>query len=172
MPFGFVLTHQLEPLKVCLPSIVNEFLRQAKDAKLFNAFKESVLNDAIESDLSRTFGGIGRLDMFFPFDPYLLKESDRYMRPNFEFWYMVKTTYIDDKEDYDDELEDLDNPGMDDGSSDDDNPEVNNDPDDLDIPMDKMSITPCDSYFHQFAKESHAGPSMPAKIRPSVSPPS
>jgi hypothetical protein len=60
-----------------LPSIVNEFLRQAKDAKLFNAFKESVLNDAIESDLSRTFGGIGRLDMFFPFDPYLLKESDR-----------------------------------------------------------------------------------------------
>ncbi|XP_047090825.1 RNA polymerase I-specific transcription initiation factor RRN3-like [Lolium rigidum] len=172
MPFGFLLTHPLEPLKVCLPSIVNEFLRQAKDADLFNAFKDSALNDAIESDLSRTFGGIGRLDMFFPFDPYLLKESDRYMRPNFEFWYMVKTTYIDDKEDYDDELEDLDNPGMDDGSSDDDNPEVNNDPDDLDIPMDKMSITPCDSYFHQFAKESHAGPSMPAKIRPSVSPPS
>jgi RNA polymerase I-specific transcription initiation factor RRN3 len=60
-----------------LPSIVNEFLRQAKDAELFNA-KNSAMNDAIESDLSRTFGGIARLDMFFPFDPYLLKESDRF----------------------------------------------------------------------------------------------
>ena len=63
---------------MCLPSIVNEFLRQAKDARLYTAFMDSALDDAIESDLSRTFGGIGRLDMFFPFDPYLLKESDRF----------------------------------------------------------------------------------------------
>ena len=61
-----------------MPSIVNEFLRQAKDAGLFTAFMDSALDDAIESDLSRTFGGIGRLDMFFPFDPYLLKKSDRF----------------------------------------------------------------------------------------------
>lgn len=63
---------------MCLPSIVNEFLRQAKAARLFNASVDSAFEDALEFDLSRTFGGINRLDMFFPFDPYLLKESDRF----------------------------------------------------------------------------------------------
>ena len=61
-----------------MPSIVNEFLRQAKDAGLVAAFVDPAAEDAIESDLSRTFGGINRLDTFFPFDPYLLKESDRF----------------------------------------------------------------------------------------------
>jgi RNA polymerase I-specific transcription initiation factor RRN3 len=62
-----------------LPSIVNEFLRQAKAAKLFNSSSDSVFEDAVESDLSKAFGGINRLDMFFPFDPYLLKESERFV---------------------------------------------------------------------------------------------
>lgn len=60
-----------------MPSIVDEFLRQAKAARLFNASVHSEFEDALESDLSKTFGGMNRLDMFFPFDPYLLKESDR-----------------------------------------------------------------------------------------------
>jgi len=172
MPFGFLLTHPLEPLKVCLPSIVNEFLRQAKDASLFTANMDSALDDAIESDLSRTFGAIGRLDMFFPFDPYLLKESDRYMRPNFEFWSMVRTTYSDDNEDDDDEeLEDLDAPGMNVGSLDDHvEIDINND-EDLDYSMNKMSITPYRSFFHPVATDSDDVLSMPARIRPSVSPP-
>ncbi|CAM0909564.1 unnamed protein product [Alopecurus aequalis] len=170
MPFGFILTHPLDPLKVCLPSIVNEFLRQAKEAKLFTAFMDSELDDAIESDLSRTFGGIGRLDMFFPFDPYLLKESDRYMRPNFEFWSMVKTTYSSDNDD-DDELEDLDAPGMNVGSLDDHIEIDMNDDDDLGLSMNKMSITPYRSFLHPLATDSDAGLSMPARIRPSVSPP-
>ena len=64
---------------MCLPSIVNEFLRQAKAARLFNSSSDSMFEDAVESDLSKAFGGIHRLDMFFPFDPYLLKESDRFV---------------------------------------------------------------------------------------------
>jgi len=174
MPFGFILTHPLEPLKECLPSIVNEFLRQAKDAGLFTAFMDSALDDAIESDLSRTFGGIGRLDMFFPFDPYLLKESDRYMRPNFEFWSMVKTTYSDDNEDDDDdELEDLDAPGMNVGSLDDHvEIDMNSDDEGLEYSMNKMSITPYNrSFHHPLAMDNDGGLSMPARIRPSVSPP-
>jgi RNA polymerase I-specific transcription initiation factor RRN3 len=173
MPFGFILTHPLKPLKVCLPSIVNEFLRQAKDARLFNAFVDSAFEDAIESDLSRSFGGINRLDMFFPFDPYLLKESDRYMRPNFEFWSMVKTTYSNDNgDDDDDELEDLDAPEMNVGSLD-DHVEIDiNSDDDLEYSLNKMSITPHRSFYHPMATNSDAGLSMPARIRPSVSPPS
>lgn len=68
-----------------MPSIVNEFLRQAKDAGLVASFFDSAAEDAIESDLSRSFGGIERLDMFFPFDPYLLKESDRFEESIFTF---------------------------------------------------------------------------------------
>lgn len=61
-----------------MPSIVNEFLRQARAASLFHASVNSTHEDAVESDLSKAFGGLNRLDMFFPFDPYLLKESDRF----------------------------------------------------------------------------------------------
>ncbi|XBI12405.1 hypothetical protein VPH35_139284 [Triticum aestivum] len=173
MPFGFLFRHRLEPLKVCLPSIVNEFLRQAKDAGLVAAFVDPAAEDAIESDLSRTFGGINRLDMFFPFDPYLLKESDRYIRPNFEFWSMVKTTYSDDTDDDDDELEDLDAPEMNVGSLDDHvEIDINSDDDDLEYSMNKMSITPHHSFLHQMAMDSDGGLSMPARIRPSTSPPS
>ncbi|EMS63005.1 hypothetical protein TRIUR3_02342 [Triticum urartu] len=171
MPFGFLFRHRLEPLKVCLPSIVNEFLRQAKVAGLVAAFVDPAAEDAIESDLSRTFGGINRLDMFFPFDPYLLKESDRYIRPNFEFWSMVKTTYSDDTDDDDDELEDLDAPEMNVGSLDDHvEIDINSDDDDLEYSMNKMSITPHHSFLHQMAMDSDGGLSMPARIRPSTSP--
>ncbi|KAG2613842.1 hypothetical protein PVAP13_4KG392600 [Panicum virgatum] len=79
MPIESILMDRLEPLKVCLPSIVNEFLRQARAARLFNAPVDLPLEDIVESDLSKAFGGANRLDMFFPFDPYLLRESDRFV---------------------------------------------------------------------------------------------
>ncbi|KAL6603199.1 hypothetical protein ACP70R_043560 [Stipagrostis hirtigluma subsp. patula] len=174
MSFGFILHHpQMEPLKVCLPAIVNEFLRQAKAAGLFNASRNQAVEDIIESDLSRAFGGHNRLDMFFPFDPYLLKESDRYIRPNFEFWSMVKTSYSNhNSDDDDDELGDIDAPEMNVGSLE-DHVEIDfNSDDDLEYSMNKMSITPHRSFHHPMAMHNNSGPSMPARIRPSVSPPS
>lgn len=66
---------------MCLPTVVEEFLRQAKAAQLFMSSSETfVFNDLLESDdLSRSFGGMDRLDMFFPFDPCLLKKSERFV---------------------------------------------------------------------------------------------
>lgn len=60
-----------------MPSVVEEFLRQAKAARLFMTSESFVFNDLLESDLSKAFGGTDRLDMFFPFDPCLLKKSQR-----------------------------------------------------------------------------------------------
>ena len=100
------------------------------------------------------------------------------MRPNFEFWSMVKTTYSDDNEDDDDdELEDLDAPEMNVGSLDDHlEIDMNSDDEGLEYSMNKMSITPYRSFLHPLATplptDSDAGRSMPARIRPSVSPPS
>ncbi|KAJ3700966.1 hypothetical protein LUZ61_004671 [Rhynchospora tenuis] len=93
LPLGYILFNALDPLKVCLPSIVQEFLRQAKAAHLFHASVSYINENAIDSELSRSFGGTERLDIFFPFDPYLLNESDRFIRPNFVYWSMVNTTY-------------------------------------------------------------------------------
>ncbi|KAH7519801.1 hypothetical protein FEM48_Zijuj08G0075700 [Ziziphus jujuba var. spinosa] len=73
-----ILTHQLSPLKVCLPTVVMEFLRQAKAASLFTISENFDFDDYLESELSRAFGGMERLDMFFPFDPCLLKRSDSF----------------------------------------------------------------------------------------------
>jgi RNA polymerase I-specific transcription initiation factor RRN3 len=80
----------------------------------------------------------------------------RYIRPNFEFWSLVKTTYSNNSDD-DDELGDIDAPGM--------------NVDSLDDHV-EMSITPHRSFYHPMAMSSDSGISMPARIRPSVSPPS
>ncbi|KAF8409883.1 hypothetical protein HHK36_002401 [Tetracentron sinense] len=77
MPLELILRDPLDPLKVCLPSIVEEFLRQAKAARLFTVSETFFFNNLLESDFSKAFGGMERLDMFFPFDPCLLKKCDR-----------------------------------------------------------------------------------------------
>ncbi|WVZ21138.1 hypothetical protein V8G54_008460 [Vigna mungo] len=153
--------------EVCLPTVVVEFLRQAKAAKLFMVSESFVFNDMLESDLSKAFGGMDRLDMFFPFDPCLLKKSESYIRPHFVRWYKVRTTYDDD----DDNVSEVSESGSE--VTDDDFVDTNTkdmiDDDmmvtveDLDFNPDlnKMSITPKNSLKHL---------RMPARIRPSTSP--
>jgi RNA polymerase I-specific transcription initiation factor RRN3 len=85
---------------------------------------------------------------------------------------MVKTTYSDDNEHDNNELEDLDAPGS---SNDHVEIDINNeDEDDLDVPMNNMSISPSPhrSFLNPLGRESDVGLSMPPRIRPSVSPPS
>jgi RNA polymerase I-specific transcription initiation factor RRN3 len=83
---------------------------------------------------------------------------------------LVQTTYSNNSDD-DEELGDLDAPGMNVDSLD-DHIEIDfKDDDDIEYSMNKMSITPHRS-FHPMAMSSGSGLSMPARIRPSVSPPS
>ncbi|KAH7576296.1 hypothetical protein JRO89_XS01G0029200 [Xanthoceras sorbifolium] len=70
--------------QVCLPSVASEFLRQSKAVRLFTVSRTFIFNDLLESELSRAFGGIERLNMFFPFDPCLLKKCDRFTFTSFE----------------------------------------------------------------------------------------
>ncbi|KAG8364112.1 hypothetical protein BUALT_Bualt19G0092800 [Buddleja alternifolia] len=172
-----ILGHSLKPLQVCLPSIVDEFMRLAKANHVFST-PPSFSNDCpLESEHSRAFGGTERLDMFFPFDPCLLRKCDRFIRPNYVYWSMVRSTYDDD----DDEEEE--------GSSDEDDAEVNIengmsiphdgsgrsydegnfDVDEFNYSLDKMSITPRDS-SHKFGGRIQRHMQMPSRIRPSMSP--
>ncbi|XP_027074905.2 uncharacterized protein [Coffea arabica] len=179
-----ILRHPLNPLKVCLPSIVEEFLRVAKSSHLFNVPQNFVSDGLLESELSMTFGGLERLDMFFPFDPCLLKKSDRFIRPNFVYWSMVRSTYEEEDDDDDDDDDE-------EGNSDEDVAEVSNasnrvrmvddvgrsiDEEDSDIDEDfeyslnRMSITPKNPTAFWLGGKLRDSVQMPSRIRPSTSP--
>ncbi|XP_071692841.1 RNA polymerase I-specific transcription initiation factor rrn3-like isoform X2 [Rutidosis leptorrhynchoides] len=171
MPLEQIFKHGLNPLEVCLPSIVEEFLHQAKVACLFRVSGTFAFHDLLESDLSRAFGGFERLDMFFPFDPYLLKKSDSYIRPNFMYWKMVRNSSYDeeDDDDYEEGVSD----------EDEDNHHVvsngsgpmkfeDDDDDELDMKLNEMSITPRDSFM--YGNDKRKKMQMPSRIRPSTSP--
>jgi len=86
LPLQELVEHHLKPLSVCLPSVVDEFVKQASIAQLVDCREWSYTREAPAG----SFGGEGRLDMFFPFDPYLLRQSDRFIRPHFIQWSMVE----------------------------------------------------------------------------------
>ncbi|XP_065855971.1 uncharacterized protein [Euphorbia lathyris] len=174
MPIESILKHDLGALKVCLPSIVEEFLKQAKAAHLFTTSETFIYEDLLESEFSRSFGGLERLDMFFPFDPCLLQKSDRsFIRPNYLYWKNVKPTYGSDEEDSSDEDipedfvgtngQNIIGQGMLVSSID----EHHVDMDEFDYAMDKMSITP---KKRGFGFGFGLGTQMPSKLRPSTSP--
>ncbi|XP_010272854.1 PREDICTED: RNA polymerase I-specific transcription initiation factor RRN3-like [Nelumbo nucifera] len=174
MPLEPIFRHQLDPLKVCLPSIVEEFLRQAKAAHLFTVSETFLFNNLLESDLSKAFGGMERLDMFFPFDPCLLKKCDRFIRPSFVYWSMVKTTY-DEGEDCSSE-EDINEYFDGNGKSYMDGgitrslDEHDLDLDEFECQLNKMSITPRNSLKNGLINKLENYMRMPARIRPSTSP--
>ncbi|ESQ33802.1 hypothetical protein EUTSA_v10007103mg [Eutrema salsugineum] len=160
LPLESILSHKLNPLMVCLPSVVSEFLKQAKAGGLFIVSEAFIFDGLLESELSRAFGGHERLDTFFPFDPCLLKNSNSYISRNFNYWSMVKPTYEEDDED---ELCAEVIVNGDEDSEDDC-------ADDVDVDtemMNKMSITT----KHSFMLETEELLEMPSRIRPSTSPP-
>eukprot|EP01018_Ginkgo_biloba_P032309 Gb_32274 [translate_table: standard] len=188
LPLKQIVEHMLNPVKVCLPSVVEEFLRQVKALHLFDVSEFMGSNNLLETEESKAFGGVERLDMFFPFDPYLLKQSDRFVRPNFTFWSMVQTPVEEDVEDnmidesggpWDEDFyrndctEDFSagnevNCGSNGGL-----PESQSDHDDFDAfeySMNKMSITPRRTAFLMTTMDMSSMPpkvcNMPARLLP------
>lgn len=174
LPLRQILKNPLEPLKVCLPSIVEEFVRQAKSAHLLDSSGSPVFHDVLESEFSIAFGGKDRLDMFFPFDPCLLRKSDSFIRPNFVYWSMVKKAYEDDADGSTDDEIDVFYPDMNRAESRDidikEGFEEDDYLDDFNDSLNKMSITPKDSVLKKFASERRSLMQMPSKLRPSMSP--
>uniref|UniRef100_A0A803KNH7 Uncharacterized protein n=1 Tax=Chenopodium quinoa TaxID=63459 RepID=A0A803KNH7_CHEQI len=159
--------------QVCLPSIVEEFLQQAKSANLLHKSGTPVFHDMLESELSKAFGGIERLDMFFPFDPCLLRKSDSSIRPNFVYWSMVRKTYEDDEGSSDEDV-DVFYPDTNRAASRDEGIVESFEDDYLDEfndTLNRMSITPKDSMLKsRYGRNSHTPMQMPSKLRPSMSP--
>lgn len=95
-----------------------------------------------------------------------------YIRPNYVYWSMVRSSYDEDDEGTSDEDEayDCEN-GMSipDDRSHRSYDEEDLDADEFDCSLDKMSITPRDS-SHKFGDRMQRFAQMPSKIRPSMSP--
>lgn len=102
-------------------------------------------------------------------DMFSFQPDNRFIRPNFIYWSMVRTTYDDEDEDEE-------------GTSDEDEAEagVSNGrgpmsfeddefDDEGDMNLNKMSITPRNSSMLKY-EEQHRKMQMPSRIRPSTSP--
>ncbi|GFR40492.1 hypothetical protein Agub_g1060 [Astrephomene gubernaculifera] len=73
-PVWQVLNHpQLRPLGVCLPSVAAEFVHQASSLGLVDC--RPLLSQVEPATRSQR-----PLEMFFPFDPYLLRRSSRFLQ--------------------------------------------------------------------------------------------
>merc|ERR1719198_1876955 len=70
-----LMAHNLMPLHFCLPSVADEFTKQATALGLADAWVPG----------GAPLGGVERprraLEMFFPFDPYLLHRSIWFLQP-------------------------------------------------------------------------------------------
>ncbi|KAJ0262094.1 Uncharacterized protein HA466_0050850 [Hirschfeldia incana] len=156
IPLESILMHKLNPLMVCLPSVVAEFLKQAKAGGLFVVSDSFIFDDLLESELSRAFGGCERLDTFFPFDPCLLKSSNSLISQNFIYW----STVMNQDDEGEDDAEIIVN-----GDEESDEEEEEGD---LDYALNKMSITPKHSFKNNMERDRLM--KMPSMIRPSTSP--
>ncbi|XP_064415086.1 RNA polymerase I-specific transcription initiation factor RRN3 isoform X2 [Latimeria chalumnae] len=91
--FERIVMCQLNPLKVCLPSVVNLFAAITRKYQLVfcytiiernNRQQLPVVRSSIGGDLVQTC--TNPLDSFFPFDPYCLKRSKRVIDPLYQVW--------------------------------------------------------------------------------------
>ncbi|XP_077172485.1 RNA polymerase I-specific transcription initiation factor RRN3 [Paroedura picta] len=91
--FERIVMCHLNPLKVCLPSVVNFFA--AINRKYQIAFCDTIIerNRRQVLPVVRSSGGgdsvetcTNPLDSFFPFDPYILKRSKNIITPLYQFW--------------------------------------------------------------------------------------
>jgi len=115
---------KLNPLKLCLPTIVREFVRVSAELGWCDFAPLLKQNEKVVLPTRSSFGGPNQLEMFFPFDPYLLKHSSQYINDLYTKW-----TGPDDE---DEENDDAATPAFadDDDSDSDADDDVANDKDD------------------------------------------
>uniref|UniRef100_A0A672Z378 RRN3 homolog, RNA polymerase I transcription factor n=1 Tax=Sphaeramia orbicularis TaxID=375764 RepID=A0A672Z378_9TELE len=106
-----VVMCQLNPLKVCLPTVTNMFAaitRKYQVVFCYNVIERN--NRLVLPVVRRSAGGdtvsanTNPLDSFFPFDPYLLKRSGVLIEPLYQVWEDLADTEFASRDDEDDFL--------------------------------------------------------------------
>ncbi|XP_076000053.1 RNA polymerase I-specific transcription initiation factor RRN3 [Genypterus blacodes] len=96
-----VVMCQLNPLKVCLPSVTNMFAAITRKYQVVFCYTIIEKNNRHVLPVVRSSTGgdcvttnTNPLDSFFPFDPYLLKRSGRLVEPLYQVWEEVADTEL------------------------------------------------------------------------------
>uniref|UniRef100_K7GB10 RRN3 homolog, RNA polymerase I transcription factor n=1 Tax=Pelodiscus sinensis TaxID=13735 RepID=K7GB10_PELSI len=91
--FERIVMCQLNPLKICLPSIVNLFAAITRKYQLVFCYTIIERNNRQFLPVIRSSSGgdsvqtcTNPLDSFFPFDPYILKRSKKIIDPVYQIW--------------------------------------------------------------------------------------
>eukprot|EP00794_Sanderia_malayensis_P012736 gene12736-14041_t len=87
--FEQIIGSRLNPLKFCLATVVDMFARITRMHEI--VFCYTIIEHNKRSLVSTSFGNETRdkkniFDSFFPFDPYLLKKSSKYVVPLYQEW--------------------------------------------------------------------------------------
>ena len=162
-------SHHLNPLRYCLESVRGEFLHVAsvldllkpalleslseEDKKLSTGSKRpkksrrSILTPALmaKKRVKEGVGGLGRgsnpLNSFFPFDPYLLRQSNIFIERYYRHWNgSIDESFDENEEDVDDSLETGGNGYESDDSSDSDDSDSSSSASE----GERMAMTPAD----------------------------
>ncbi|KAJ8384016.1 hypothetical protein AAFF_G00212600 [Aldrovandia affinis] len=88
-----IVMSQLNPLKVCLPAITSMFAAITRKYQLVFCYTIIERNHRLMLPTVRSSHGgdatpanTNPLDSFFPFDPYLLKRSGKFIEPLYQVW--------------------------------------------------------------------------------------
>ncbi|XP_048575855.1 RNA polymerase I-specific transcription initiation factor RRN3 [Nematostella vectensis] len=115
--FQRIVTCKLNPLKVCLPTVVDLFAQVTKLHQVVLCYtviernKRSMLPVSSAITSNRTISQLSLqnpLDSFFPFDPYLLRRSSKYVKPHYQEWKGVGEEHALLEDHQDDESEEED----------------------------------------------------------------
>jgi len=86
LDFYRIAISKLNPLKLILPTVVREFSMICTRLGLVDCWPIIQQNRSIILPTKTSFGGSNELDSFFPFDPFLLKQSSRHFKNSYSFW--------------------------------------------------------------------------------------
>lgn len=136
---------KLNPLKICAPTIVSQFARMAHHLRFLYVYPLIETNKRVRLARSLASGylaGLGGretalnakkgeagflLDAYFPFDPYVLPRSRRWLEEDYVSWKPVPGMPVEKEEDSDEEDEEEDDSDDEESSSDSEAEEVDDD---------------------------------------------
>jgi len=81
-----IIYASLNPLKLLLVDVVVEFVNICTRLGVNEPLMIFEQNKKLTLPTKSVYGGNNQLDSFFPFDPYLLKQSSRHFKGAYQFW--------------------------------------------------------------------------------------
>ncbi|KAL9957553.1 hypothetical protein ACROYT_G039195 [Oculina patagonica] len=102
-----IVSCRMNPLKVCLPTVVKMFAHITRQHELVYCYTIIERNNRMLLPVAKPTSSravlnlsfMNQLDSFFPFDPYLLRRSAKFLKPLYQEWEGLEHDEDDDDDD-------------------------------------------------------------------------